>query len=201
MASDWIFFALCGLGVAVLVWGLILFAAVRYRRRAGDALPPQFRKHNALEIAWTVVPLVAVLGLFFHAYRAEVGVDALAPAPEVTVAVEGYRWGWRFSYRGGPSISGDATAPPEMVLPAGATTRITLTSRDVNHAFWVPDFLFKRDAVAGQITAFDLRPEKTGTFPGRCAEFCGFEHALMGFTVRVVPRAAYAAWLRGAHQS
>jgi len=200
LASDWVLFALVGLAVALLVWGLILFALVRWRRPArdgDDAYPPQFRNHNALEIAWTVVPLLLVIGLFAYTYRAEANVEALAPKPDVTVAVNGYRWGWTFAYDGGPSVSGTARNPPEMVIPLGETTRIVLTSSDVNHAFWVPDFLFKRDAIPGRTSSFDLRPSKLGTYLGRCAEFCGLDHALMSFSVRVVPPGEYARWRRG----
>jgi cytochrome c oxidase subunit 2 len=210
LASDWVLFALAGLAVALLVWGLILFAIVRWRRRPPsrrtdrsshsepvEEWPPQFRNNNALEIAWTVVPLILVIGLFVYTYRAEANVEALGPKPDVTVAVNAYRWGWTFSYAGGPTISGAARNPPQMVVPLGRTTRIVLTSSDVNHAFWVPDFLFKRDAIPGRTSSFDLRPSKLGTFLGRCAEFCGLDHALMNFSVRVVPPDEYARWRRG----
>jgi cytochrome c oxidase subunit 2 len=200
LASDWLLFTLVGLAIALLVWGLILFAIVRWRRKprdGDDAFPPQFRNNNLLEIAWTVAPLILVIGLFVYTYRAEANVEALVRKPDVTVAVNAYRWGWTFSYDGGPTINGAAQKPPEMVIPLGETTRIVLTSSDVNHAFWVPDFLFKRDAIPGRESSFDLRPSKLGTFLGHCAEFCGLDHALMNFTVRVVPPDEYARWRRG----
>ena len=199
LASNWVLFTVAGLIVALIVWGLIVFALLRWRRRGeGDALPPQFRTNNPLEIAWTVIPLVIVCALFVHTFRAEADVEALAPRPDVTVAVNAYRWGWTFAYQGGgPVVDGTAAAPPQMVLPLGETTRIELTSSDVNHAFWVPDFLFKRDAIPGHPSAFDLKPDKPGTYVGRCAEFCGLDHALMSFSVRVVPPDAYARWRKG----
>jgi cytochrome c oxidase subunit 2 len=209
LASDWLLFSLVGLAVALLVWGLILFAIVRWRRprpshsepveerATTDDFPPQFRNNNLLEIAWTAAPLILVIGLFIYTYRAEANVEALAPKPDVTVAVNAYRWGWTFTYDGGPTINGAAQNPPQMVIPLGATTRIVLTSSDVNHAFWVPDFLFKRDAIPGRTSSFDLRPSKPGTFLGHCAEFCGLDHALMNFSVRVVPPGEYARWRRG----
>jgi len=200
LASDWALFTYAGLAVAVLVWGLILFAIVRWRRRPGaegDALPPQFRTNNPLEIAWTVVPLVMVCALFVYTYRAEATVEALPPGAAATVDVSAYRWGWTFAYAGGPRVDGTNIAPPQLVLPLGETTRLRLTSRDVTHSFWVPDFLFKKDAIPGQVNTFDLRPDKLGTFVGRCAQFCGLNHALMSFSVRVVPPDAYARWSRG----
>jgi cytochrome c oxidase subunit 2 len=175
-----------GLIVAALVWGLILFAAFRWRRRDdGAALPAQFRNNYPLEIAWTLVPLIIVCVLFFYTYRAEAGVDAVVAHPDVTVAVRAYRWGWNFAYAGGPIVGGPS------VGPVGG---IELTSDDVTHGFWVPDFLFKRDAIPGMVNTFDLRPDKLGTFLGRCSQFCGYDHALMTFTVKVVTPKAFAAW-------
>lgn len=197
MTGDWVVFLVCGGCVALLVWGLILFAVLRWRRRSPSGLPPQFNHNNALEISWTVIPLILVVLLFVYTYRVEAGVEAVAPRPATTIAVTAFRWGWTFAYAGGPTVTGTANAPPTMVLPIGETTRITITSTDVNHAFWVPAFLFKRDAIPGLVTAFDLDPTRAGTFVGKCAEFCGLQHALMGFTVRVVTPAQYATWLHG----
>jgi cytochrome c oxidase subunit 2 len=106
LASDWIVFALAGFAVAVLVWGLILFSVLRWRRRDGDPTPPQFHNNYPLEITWTLLPLALVCGLFAYTYRAEARVEALSPHPDVTVRVTGYRWGWLFSYVGGPTVGG-----------------------------------------------------------------------------------------------
>jgi len=101
-----------------------------------------------------------------------------------------------FSYPGTDVlVAGTPQRGPEMVIPLNETTRINLTSVDVNHRFWVPAFLFKRDAIAGMNNAFDWHPERLGSFPGRCAEFCGLEHAFMTFTVRVVSPADFKRWL------
>jgi cytochrome c oxidase subunit 2 len=197
MASNWMLFLYVGTAVALVVAGLILFALTRWRRREGQMLPPQFRNNNWLEIGWTLVPLALVVVLFVYTYRAEAGVEALVPHPDVTVFVNGYRWGWTFRYRPGPTVNGSFSNPPQLVLPRDQTARIVLTSSDVNHAFWVPGFLFKRDAIPGVLNEFDLRPQREGTFAGHCAEFCGYAHALMGFSVKVVPPADYARWIKG----
>ncbi len=203
LASDWLVFAFSGLAVALLVWSLILFCVARWRARGPDRTAPQFRNNYPLEIAWTVVPLLIVCGLFFYTYRAEARVDSLVTDPAVTIHVTAYRWGWTFAYDGGPTIGGAGGAPalgspsepgPQMVLPLDQVTRIEIASRDVDHSFWVPDFLFKRDAIPGQVTAFDLRPDKLGTYAGHCAEFCGLNHALMNFSVRVVSAADFRRW-------
>jgi cytochrome c oxidase subunit 2 len=200
MQANWVLFLIVGGAVAVVVWGLILFAIVRWRRPAGSdpgALPPQFRSNNVLEIGWTIVPLVIVGALFVHTYRAEAGVDALVARPDVTVNVNAYRWGWTFAYVAGPTVGGSFANPPQLVLPRDETTRIVLTSSDVNHAFWVPAFLFKRDAIPGLVNRFDLHPLHDGTYAGHCAEFCGYAHALMGFRVKVVSPDDYRQWLKG----
>lgn len=199
LEHDWLVFTTVGLAVALLVWGLILFAVLRWRRRDDSpaSLPPQFDQNNALEITWTAVPLAIVVALFIYTYRAEADVEHVSPHPAVVVDVNAYRWGWTFSYPGGPTVDGSFANPPQMVLPVDRTARIVLTSSDVDHAFWVPDFLFKRDAIPGHPTTFDLNPTKLGTYLGRCAEFCGFDHALMDFSVRVVPASDYARWRAG----
>jgi cytochrome c oxidase subunit 2 len=203
MASNWLIFLAVAACVAAIVLALILFPLVRWRRRPGDAEPPQFANNYPLEIAWTVVPLLMVGALFVATFRAEARIDAVTAHPAAIVAVDAYRWGWTFAYRGGPTVGGASSGPPsfgvtheipELVLPLGETTRIELSAADVDHGFWIPDFLFKRDAIPGQTTAFDLSPTKLGTFEGRCSAFCGLQHARMLFRVRVVTPAAFLAW-------
>jgi len=203
-------FSVAGFVVALLVWGLIAFASARWRRTQDDLEPPQFRSNSPLEVAWTAVPLLLVCCLFYFAYEAEARVDAVSEHPNLIVRVNAYRWGWQFTYAGGPVVGGSTHSPvlsspvappPELVLPVNRTTRIELTSSDVTHSFWVPDFLFKRDAIPGQMTSFDLEPNRLGSFPGRCAQFCGFDHAYMTFSVRVVSPDEFAAWFRRAAKS
>lgn len=195
--ADWTVFTLAGLCVMAIVSVLIVFPLVVWRRRAGD-LPPQFRRNNRLEVAYTIVPLLIVAALFTLAYRNEIAVEHLSAHPANTVDITAFQWSWRFHYED-PAITivGTPQAPPQLVLPVDETTRINLTSSDVNHAFWVPAFLFKRDAIAGVKNSFDLRPIHEGVFLGRCAEFCGFDHAKMTFTVRVVSRSQFVRWLGG----
>ena len=195
LADDWRIFTYAALAVAVLVWALILVAAVRFRRTAGNPEARSQKENNApLEIAWTIAPFLLVIVLFVVTYRLETTVEARAAQPAVRIAVNAYRWGWTFNYDGGPLVYGSSAKPPEMVLPVGETASLSVTSSDVIHSFWIPDMLFKRDAVPGRVSGFDLTPTKTGTFLGRCGEFCGLNHALMTFSVRVVSPAEYARW-------
>lgn len=178
------------------MWTLILIAVFRFRRTQENAAARSQKANNPpLEIAWTVAPLVLVVGLFVFTYHIEASVEALAANPPIGVHVNAFRWGWTFTYDGGPTITGNSSNPPEMVLPVGETAAISVTSSDVDHSFWIPDMLFKRDAIPGRTTSFDLTPSKLGTYKGRCGEFCGLNHTLMTFRLRVVPPAEYKRWL------
>lgn len=197
LSRDWYIFTYAGLAVALFVWALIIYPLIRFRRRPGNEQPRSQKANNLpLEIVWTVVPLAIAIGLFGFTQYIETDVERLAPDPAVRVAVNAFRWGWTFSYAGGPTINGTSRNPPLMELPLGKTVALTVTSSDVDHSFWIPDMLFKRDAIPGSASTFDLMPTKLGTFEGRCAEFCGLDHALMSFRVRVVSPGDFARWLQ-----
>lgn len=204
LAHVWHVFIYAGLGVFAVVAGLILWSVIAYRRRSGDGIQAaQFTRNAPLEVAWTIVPILIVSGLFAVTYAAETSVDAVSSSPDEIVQVVAFRWGWRFFYpRRHASVVGTSDAPPTFALPLDRTSEIRLTSSDVIHAFWIPAFLYKRDAIPGTVNRLDVHPTRSGTFPGKCAEFCGLQHAKMTFTVRVLAPAAYAAWLRehGARQ-
>ncbi len=193
----WGVFFWIGLGVAAVVYGLIGWCIVRYRRRATDVdFPNQFRRNDRMEIVYTAIPIVMVAGLFAITYPAERHVETIARSQEVVVNVTGFRWSWRFDYpQTGASIVGTADSPPQVVLPIGETTRFNVTSVDVDHSFWVPAFLFKRDAIPGLANVFDWTPNTLGTFRGECGEFCGLDHAMMSFSLKVVSRADFSRWL------
>jgi cytochrome c oxidase subunit II len=195
----WTVFVVAAAGVGVLVWGLITIALIRYRRRAADAgsVPPQIRDAPRLEIAWTIGPILLVLVLFWLTLGALERIDARTPG-RVTVDVTAFRWQWRFDYPGtGISVSGGPDSPAEMVVPAGEPIHVVLTATDVIHAFYVPQFLFKRDAIPGRPNEFDLTIDEPGAYGGQCAEFCGVFHDRMTLTVRAVTRPEYDAWLAG----
>jgi cytochrome c oxidase subunit 2 len=125
-------------------------------------------------------------------YAREMRVDYVSASPQVTVDAIAFRWSWRFDYpASGISLEGTPAQPPTLYLPIGRTAQINVSSVDVNHSFWVPAFLFKRDAIPGMTNRFDITPNRLGSFVGRCAQFCGIDHALMTFTVKVVPGDAY----------
>jgi len=195
----WRIFFVAALVVAAVVYGLIAWSIVRYRKRAGaEELPPQFRANIPVEVIYTVIPILVVIGLFVATFRTETKVEHVSSSPRVRVEALAFTWGWRFTYEGSGVIvaSGPEDGPPQLVLPLGQIVRIHLTSDDVIHAFYVPGFLFKRDAIPGHPTDFNLTPSKAGTYLGECAEFCGLNHAFMTFIVRVVTPTQFTAWLR-----
>ncbi len=194
----WVIFFWAGVGVAIVVYGLIGWCILRYRRRSSDvAYPDQFRINKHWEIVYTAIPILMVIGLFLITYPSERHVETIAQQQAVVVNVTGFRWSWRFDYpQLDVSATGTPEAPPELVLPLGETARLNVTSVDVDHSFWVPAFLFKRDAIPGLQNVFDWTPKKLGTFRGECGEFCGLDHALMTFTVRVLTPADFRIWSR-----
>ena len=115
----------------------------------------------------------------------------------MNVRVTAFQWQWRFEYPAyGLDVVGTPTRNPQMVLPTGETVQIRLLSADVDHAFFVPDFLFKRDAIPGFPNTFDLNISRAGVYRGECAEYCGLNHSAMNFTIRAVSPARFRAWVR-----
>lgn len=191
----WRIFTSIALVIGLLVWGLILWSVIRYRRRS-DELPKQTLYNIPIELVYTTLPLLVVAFLFSVTMQGVDRVNALASDPDLTVEVTGFQWQWRFNYpEHGIDVVGEVDRPAVMVLPEGATVRVVLSSTDVIHAFWLPEFLIKRDAIPGRVTQFDMKVTQTGTFDsGRCAEYCGLNHAQMNFTVEAVPQAEFDAW-------
>jgi cytochrome c oxidase subunit 2 len=184
-----------GLLIGGLVWGLIVYAALRYRRR-NDDIPTQTQYLVKLEILYTVVPVIIVAVLFAFSWRTQNEVDALTHDPAVTIDVRGFQWQWQFHYRDdNVTVTGVPGKEPTMVLPVDRTTRVILTSPDVIHSFYVPGFLFKRDVIPGIVNKIDVTPRDIGTYDGRCAEFCGLDHAKMTFRVRVVSLTDFRSWI------
>jgi cytochrome c oxidase subunit 2 len=184
--------------VFVLVEGLIIWSVIRYRRKPSDrSLPTQTHGNFLLEIVWTLIPLVTVIGIFVASIGVLNSVDARdADTAEVKVEVVGYQWQWKFAYPdAGIEIFGTAAQEPQLVVPLGKVIQVSLVGQDVNHGFYIPEFLFQRDAVPGQVNVFQFTPNKLGTFHGQCSAFCGLLHHGMRFSVKVVSPEEYDTWL------
>jgi len=182
--------------VGVLTAGLIIYAALRFRRKEGDPAPKQLRYNVPLEIMYTVVPLVMILGMFFFTARDQIELTKVSANPDNTVGVIGFRWSWAFNYKdeGVYEVgTADYEDIPTLYLPVDESVVFELQSPDVIHSFWVPAFLMKMDVFPDRLNKFEVTPNKVGTYAGRCAELCGVDHARMLFQVKVVDRAEYDA--------
>ena len=194
--------------LAVLVFigveGFILYAIFRYRRKPGDdALPVQHHGNTLVEIIWTAIPSVIVLILFAASVITLGTVEARSERPGVTINVEGFQWQWRFHYPDAEvSVTGTPQEPPIMGMPVGEPVRLNMSSPDVVHAFFAPDFLIKRDIIpvpeGEEGNTLEFTVTEPGTYAGQCAEFCGDAHAEMVFTIEAMPRAEFDQWLESA---
>lgn len=184
--------------IGAIVWALIGWSVVRYRKRGSDQGPPkQTQYHIPLEITYTIIPIIIVAVIFVFVVKADRIVNSTSATPAVSVRVEAFQWGWRFTYLGpdgapiGSPVVGTQDDIPALQLPAFETVRLTLVSDDVAHSFFVPDFLFKRDLIPGVDNTVELYIDKVGTFTGHCAEFCGLHHPDMNFEIVAVPRDSF----------
>jgi cytochrome c oxidase subunit II len=191
--------------LAVLVFagveGFILYAVFRYRRRPGDdVLPVQYHGNALVEIIWTAIPTVIVLILFVTSTLTLATVEARSEDPGVTINVESFQWQWRFHYpEAEVSVTGTPNEPATMAIPVGEPVRLNMSSADVIHAFYAPDFLIKRDIIpvpeGEEGNNLEFTVTEPGTYAGQCAEFCGTAHADMVFTIEAMPRAEFDQWL------
>jgi cytochrome c oxidase subunit 2 len=203
------------LAVGIVTWGLIIWAAIVYRRRKGQTgLPVQLRYNLPIEIFYTIVPLILVLGFFAFTAKTQGSIEEPLKHPQTSVLVEGKRWAWDFSYYNeGPGGKGvyspgiqaqqlersdgsiDQSKIPVLHLVVNKSTQIKLASRDVDHSFWIIDFLYKKDTIPGKDNYEYFTPTKIGTFAGKCAELCGDYHSEMLFKVKVESQADYDAYI------
>jgi len=214
VAALWVNSWIVLLAVGVVTWGLMLWAMAMYRRRKGQTgLPVQLRYNMPIEIFYTVVPLILVVGFFAFTARDQTILETQYDDPDVTVSVIGKQWAWDFEYQdpngdeddavwtmgiqAQPDAAGniDQAQLPTLVLPVDKKVRVDLTSRDVIHSFWIIDFLYKKDLYIGKDNSWSFTPTREGTYAGKCAELCGEYHSMMLFNVEVVSEDEYEAYL------
>jgi cytochrome c oxidase subunit 2 len=191
----WQGFFIAGLIVGGVVFILILYVVIRYRRRS-DEMPRQTQYHTLTEIIYTVLPILTVIGLFIATVIVENQVDAISPNPATEIHVYAFQWGWEFQYDNGVKVIGQTTDAPTMVVPSNATVHIWLRSYDVIHGFYVPEFNFSRYASPGYWTDFNINVFHNGVYRGQCTQLCGLYHSIMFFNVRAVSAPAFQTWLR-----
>jgi cytochrome c oxidase subunit 2 len=190
---DALYFFLVGISVffAGLIFFLVIYFAVKYRRRSPDEPPPPYiPSDRRLEIAWTVVPLIIVMTVFY--WGASVYFRMTRP-PEnaIEILVVGRQWMWKFQHPDGQREIN------QLHVPIGRPVKLTLASEDVIHSFFVPAFRVKMDAVPGRYTNVWFEPTRTGRFHLFCAEYCGNLHAGMIGRIVVLEPQAYEEWLEG----
>ncbi|QEO13031.1 cytochrome c oxidase subunit II [Agromyces intestinalis] len=214
VAGLWVTSWIVLLVVGVITWGLTIWAVIAYRRRRGQTgLPVQLRYNMPIEVFYTIVPLILVVGFFAFTARDQAAIEERFAADDVDVKIEviAKQWAWDFNY-----VNEDVYSPgiqaqldrdaadgsiieselPTLVLPVDANIEIALESRDVIHSFWVVDFLYKKDMFPGKTNYMSITTEREGTYVGKCAELCGEYHSLMLFNVEVVSQAEYEDYIQ-----
>ncbi|MEN0023769.1 MAG: cytochrome c oxidase subunit II [Microbacterium sp.] len=215
VSSLWVNSWIVLLAVGVITWALMAWAAIAYRRRKGQTgLPVQMRYNMPIEIFYTVVPLILVLGMFFFTARDQAAIETKWDDPDVEITAIAKQWAWDFQYDGEEDDNSDAVWTmgiqaqpdaagnidqdqlPTLVLPVDQKVTINLQSRDVIHSFWIIDFLYKKDMYIGKDNSWSFIPTRVGEYAGKCAELCGEYHSMMLFNVKVVEQDEYDAYLQ-----
>lgn len=199
--------------IGVLVFG-VMFYAMLYHRKSKGAKPAEFHEHPFLEIAWTVIPALILMVMAVPATKVLFRMNDESKE-DMTIKITGYQWKWHYDYlEDGISFFSNLSTPvaqmrneaPKgknylrevdhpMVVPIHKKIRFLITSNDVNHAWWVPDFAVKRDAVGGIINEGWAIIDKPGTYYGQCAELCGVNHAFMPIVVIALTEQGYKDWV------
>ncbi len=213
MLSLWIC-VIIGIGV----FGAMLYSIVMFRKSKG-AQPAHFHENTFIEILWTTVPFLILISMAIPAAGTLIRMADVSKA-DMTVKITGYQWKWHYDYLG-QGVSFFSTLGREsnlarqlgsnidpasvdnylldvdhpLVLPVGVKVRLVITSNDVIHSWWVPEFANKTDALPGFVNETWLKIDKPGIYRGQCAELCGRDHAFMPIVVVAKPKAEFDAWL------
>ena len=184
--------------VFFLVEALLLTIILRFRRSRQPAgyRPPQWHGNTRLEMVWTVLPFLILVGIGYASFR-ELQQDFVRPADSVTdmeITVIGRQFGWTYKYPEGFDVKSDGLQATPMVVPTGKLTRLKLQGQDVIHSFWVPDLTGKTDTVPGYDNYTWIKVSEPGQWRGECAELCGSGHYAMQILVKAVSPEEYDAW-------
>jgi cytochrome c oxidase subunit 2 len=209
--------------IFLAVFGVMFYSIIKHRKSVGHK-SANFHESVAVEIAWTIVPFVIVIGMGMAATKTVVAMKDTSNA-DITIKTTGMQWKWGYDYLKGEGegisflsnlstprsqVGSPGVAPTEargenyllevdneIVVPVNKKIRMVLTANDVIHAWMIPAFGVKQDAIPGFVRDTWFKSEKIGTFRGQCAELCGKEHAFMPIVVKVVSDADYSAWVAG----
>ncbi|NMG71352.1 cytochrome c oxidase subunit II [Azoarcus communis] len=204
--------------IFVGVFGVMFWSVIHHRKSRG-AVAANFHENTAVEIAWTVVPILILLGMAWPATKTVIAMKDTS-SPDITIKATGYQWKWGYDYLQGEGegirFLSNASTPREqiegkaekgahyllevdnpVVVPVGKKVRVLTTAADVIHSWWVPAFGVKQDAIPGFIRDTWFRAEQEGIYRGNCAELCGKDHGFMPIEVHVVSAERYSAWVQG----
>ncbi|WP_407278655.1 cytochrome c oxidase subunit II [Aromatoleum evansii] len=202
--------------IFVIVFGVMFWAVVHHRKSKG-AIAAHFHENTAVEIAWTVIPVLILLGMAWPATKTVLEMKDTRD-PDITIKATGYQWKWGYDYLQGEGqgirfVSNLSTSREQIdgktakgehylvevdnpvVVPVGKKIRVLTTAADVIHAWWLPAFGVKQDAIPGFIRDAWFRADKEGIYRGNCAELCGKDHGFMPIEVHVVSQEAYGKWV------
>ena len=209
------------LAIAVVTFGAMIFAMIRFRKSKGAVADTKLLQNARLEAAWTIVPTIILIAMAIPSVEKLIKIEDMTGSG-LTIKITGYQWYWHYEYLGrGVSFysrlarSSDLARQRDsgidpytvdnylldvdkpLVVPTGIKIRLLLTANDVIHAWWVPDFGMKRDAIPGFINEMwiSVDEDKPGTYRGQCAELCGADHGFMPIVVVALPKAEFEAWL------
>lgn len=205
--------------IAVAVFGVMIYSLVKFRHSQG-AVAAKFTHSTQVEVVWTVIPVAILVGMAIPAAATLVKIEDLSDA-QLTVKVTGYQWKWQYEYLDQKvsffsTLAADSNAARQLdsgidpssvpnylldvdkplVVPVGVKVRVLLTAGDVIHAWWVPAFGMKKDAIPGFVNELWFRADEIGTYRGQCAELCGRDHAFMPVVVEVKSQQDYESWLK-----
>ncbi|MDE0850388.1 cytochrome c oxidase subunit II [Yoonia sp.] len=203
--------------ITLFVTGLMAWVFIRYNRKSNPT-PATFTHHSALEIAWTIVPIVILV--FIGAFSLPVLFKQQEiPAADINIKVTGYQWYWGYEYTdenvrfesyllqrdeleeyGYTQDQNLLATDTAVVVPVGATVVMQVTGADVIHSWTIPAFGVKQDAVPGRLAQLWFAAEQEGIYFGQCSELCGKDHAYMPITVKVVSQESYDEWLIAAKE-
>ena len=199
--------------ICLFVLGLIIWIAIRYNKKA-NPVPARWSHNTAIEIVWTVVPVLILVGISLFSFRLLFAYHDTPPV-DLTIKATGNQWNWAYEYpdqgiaeyvsnvlpeaelakRGMPHDLYRLAADEPLVVPVGKVVKVLVTGADVIHAFALPAFGLKTDAVPGRVNETWFRAEREGVFYGQCSELCGDDHAFMPIEIHVVSQAAFAQWV------
>jgi cytochrome c oxidase subunit 2 len=205
--------------IALVVFGMMIYSIVKFRHSQG-AVAANFDHSTKAEIIWTIIPIAILIGMAVPAAETLIKIEDTRNS-QLSIKVTGYQWKWHYDYldknvsffstlanasnRARQLNSGIDPKTVEnyllevdnpLVVPVGTKVRILLTANDVIHAWWVPAFGMKKDAIPGFVNEIWFNAEKEGVYRGQCAELCGYDHAFMPVVVDVRSQADYDAWLK-----